>query len=257
VVVLEGGENCAPRNKAEETISRKLNFSCDIRLACQTNVTGDVKVRRLILDQEDVDIVKQLKENPTALSLGEEKELAILFCDITGFTSFSEEHLSYDVIHILNRYFLEMEKIVHQYKGSINNTMGDGFLALFGENGSDKSAFQSVQAALKMLEDMAHFNEYLHTNYKSKFKLRIGIHFGPVVLGSLGTTGGGRRTVIGDSVNLASRIETMNKEMGTQLVISETVYQQVKDSIEIGKHCHGTIRGKTGEYPLYEVLSLK
>lgn len=254
VVVVEGLENCLPRDKAETEIAKKLQLACDIRLACQTKIKGDVKARRLILDEEDMAIVKQLKENPKALSLGEEKKLTILFCDITDFTAFAEKQLSYDVIHILNRYFFEMKKVIERFLGKINNTMGDGFLALFE---SDSSALDAVSAATTILKEMNHFNEYLESNFKTRFKVRMGVHFGQVVMGSLGTTEDNRKTVIGDAVNLASRIEAMNKEMGTQLLISESVYEQVKDQIEVGKQCQGTIRGKTGEYSLYEIVGLK
>ena len=257
VLVLEGEEKCEPRNKAEKTISSKLNFPSNIRLACQTKISGDVKCRRLILDEEDVAVVKQMKEQPVPISLGEEKTIAILFADLTGFTTFAENHLSYDVIHILNRYFMDMEKVIKSFNGEINNYMGDGLLALFGCKNNDSVAMKSVQAALKMQDEMKRFNIYLKENYGTELKARIGIHYGPVILGSLGTSDEARNTVIGDSVNLASRIETKNKEMKTEILISQCVYEQVKDSIVVGKHCRAQIRGKSGDYQLFEVVGIK
>lgn len=257
ILVLEGEEKCTPRSEAEKTISSKLNFLSNIRLACQTKISGSVKCRRLILDDEDAAIVRQLKELREPVSSGEEKTLAILFADLTGFTTFAENHLSYDVIHILNRYFMEMGKVIEQFGGEINNYMGDGLLALFGGKNNSSAAINSVQAALKMQEELKQFNQYLKENFQTELKARIGIHYGPVILGSLGTSAKARSTVIGDAVNLASRIEAMNKEMNTQILISQCVYEQVKNKVITGKSCRGKIRGKSGDYQLFEIWGMK
>lgn len=253
VVVLEGIDSCLPRNEEEAIISAKLALPSDIRLACQTKIKGDVTVRRLIIDQEDIDLVKQMKENTTPVSLGEEKELAILFADIQGFTTFSEKHFSYDVIHVLNRFFQEMERVVELHQGQINNTMGDGFLALFEKENSQEAALNAVEAGLGILKEMEKLNQYLESLYKETLPVRVGIHYGELIMGTIGK----RETVIGDSVNLASRIEALNKEMKTDCLISETIYQKVQDKLILGKNCRGSIRGKKGSYQVYEVLGLK
>src|SRR4029077_10310577 len=115
----------SPRNDKETALAEKLGFSAEIRLACQTTVNGDVKLRRLILDSEDASLASNLAAERSPCSVGEEKRLAILFADIRGFTSFAEKMLPYDVIHILNRYFNKMGMIISSHSGRIDNYMGD------------------------------------------------------------------------------------------------------------------------------------
>jgi adenylate cyclase len=124
VIVLDGEENVLPRNEAEEKLARKKGFECNIRLACQTRVKGDVTVRRLVMDDEDIYLAAKHHGSTT----GKEQQLAVLFSDIRSFTSFSETNLAYDVIHMLNRYFYEIGEVILQYDGFIDKYMGDGIM---------------------------------------------------------------------------------------------------------------------------------
>ena len=132
VIILEGLENCAPRHPEEQAIAEMLRFEPQVRLACQTVVTGDVKLRRLVTDVlEDVDVDSLYVEGVEPCSIGVEKDILILFADIRGFTPFAEKLLHYDVIHVLNLFFQQAGKVIARYGGTINNYMGDGFMALF------------------------------------------------------------------------------------------------------------------------------
>ena len=91
VSVKVGIEGCAPRRKHERLLAERLHFSDEVRLACQTKISGDVTVRRLITDEQDIEFAKRIAEGHQAASIGEEKQVAILFADIRGFTSISEE----------------------------------------------------------------------------------------------------------------------------------------------------------------------
>ena len=256
VLVTGGLENCAPRTAPEHLLANRLHFGSDIRLACQTTVAGDVRLRRLVLDAEDEELTGSLAAGSAPSSVGEEKHLAILFADIRNFSTFSEALLPYDVIYVLNRYFHQMGKVISQHGGIINNYMGDGLMALFGVEDSAGAALNATRAGLAMLEAVEQLRPYLETVYDMSFQIGVGVHFGEVVVGTVGGTELKRLTAIGDTVNIASRIEAANKEAGTKLLISEDVYEQVKCDVAIGqKRLRVTLKGKSGEHTLYEVVS--
>jgi adenylate cyclase len=257
VEVMDGIEGCAPRTAAEQALADRLGFAPQLRLACQTTTNESVTMRRLILDDDDIALVDQRGRDAAPVTVGEERTLAILFADIREFTAFSEQLPPHDVVHVLNRYFHAMGREVSRFGGCIDNYMGDGFMALFGlrefeQEGS--AALHAVQAGLAMLETMDALKPYLETAYGRSFGMRIGIHFGEAVVGSVGATGRERITAIGDAVNFASRIESANKAIGTRLLISEPLYGRVGSQFRIGRSIHIPIHGKSGEYALYEVV---
>jgi adenylate cyclase len=255
VMILDGLEFCTPRTEKELAMAEHLNFCPSIRLACQTKITGDVNLRRLVLDDADVELASQLNKSLNTTSVGEEKEVAILFADIRGFTNFAEALVPYDVVHVLNRYFLRMDQAIMRNGGYIDNYMGDGLLALFGVESNDNASLNAVKAGLEMLEEMERLRPYLQTIYDRCWEIGIGIHYGEAVIGTIG--GSVRRnTIIGDSVNFASRIESANKELGTNLLVSERVYEMVKDRVLVNQRVKLRIKGKTGEYALYQVTGL-
>jgi len=256
LLVLAGLENCSPRSPKEHRIAEKLRFPPNIRLACQTHLSGPVTIRRLIIDDEDIEISSRpLLENNSAV-VGVEKGIVILFADIQGFTAFAETLMPYDVIHVLNRYFNLMGKVIRHYQGYINAYMGDGLMALFETADPASGAAQAIRAGLAMLREVEKLRPYLQDLYHRSFDIRIGVHYGQVVTGALGALGDRRETVIGDAVNVASRIETMNKQAGTRLLVSEVMYHLVKEKLHVGKCLEVNLAGKTEIHNLYEVLDI-
>ena len=257
VLILEGVEHCAPRNEKEEPLDERLHFGPEIRLACQTTVTGDVKIRRLVLDDEDVQLVSQFSAGKAPTSVGEEMNLAILFADIRGFTPFAERLLPYDVVHVLNRYYYEVGQAITRFGGHIDNYMGDGLLALFGMDQANGAALQAVKAGLGMIEAVEHLKPYVKAIYGRSFNIGIGIHYGEVIVGAVGAHQMKRVTAIGDAVNLASRIESATKQAGAKLLVSEATYAEIKDAALIDRTIRAALPGKSGEYALYEVVGLQ
>jgi adenylate cyclase len=121
---------------------------------------------------------------------------------------------------------------------------------------SDKAAEQAVRAGVEMLEELEKLNPYFETLYRHRLRIGIGIHCGCVVVGKLGASKNQTVTAIGDAVNLASRIEAANKQVGTSFLISEDTYQEVKDLAIVNQCVSVQIPGKSGEYPLYEVVGM-
>jgi adenylate cyclase len=258
VIIIEGLENCAPRNPEEQCIADMLRFDPKVRLACQTVVTGNVKLRRLITDiLEDVESTSLYIEGVEPCSIGLEKYVLILFSDIKGFTPFAENLLPYDVIYALNLYFQKVGEVIERHGGVINNYMGDGFMALFEAADPAEGALRSTKAGLELIEAVQDLEPYLKELYHKSFQIRVGLHYGQVVAGKLGSPGNKRMTVIGDTVNLASRIEAANKQAGTQFLISKDTYALVKEKVRTGQRVRVTLPGKSGEYELYEVVGLK
>lgn len=257
IEVLVGIDDCSPRSTAEQSLADRLRFDRTLRLACQTVPQADLTIRRLVLDDDDVELVNQRRSRAAGTAVGEERELAILFCDIRGFTAFSETLPPHDVVHVLNRYFHVMGPPITRFGGTINNYAGDGLMALFGmADENEDVALHAVQAGLAMLDAMQALMPYLETAYGRCFDVGIGIHFGEVVIGSVGAIGQERVTAIGDAVNLASRIESANKIAKTRLLISDAVYRQISSRLQAARSIDMPIAGKSGEYKLHEVLGL-
>ena len=257
VVLLEGRENVLPANATEKNILEALELDPHIRLACQAVPSGNLKLRRLVLDDEDVELSSLFIQGVQPGGTGVEKNVLILFLDIQGFTAFSENLFPYDVIHALNRFFNKMGAVIEKYGGRINNYMGDGFMALFEDQNPPAGALRAVRAGLDMLASERDLQPYLEGLYGKSFQVRIGLHYGQVVAGTVGASGNKKMTVIGDAVNFASRIEAANKKAGTQFLISEETFALVRDRVQVGQEFSFDLPGKTGTYHLYEVRGLQ
>jgi len=249
VAVVEGIEQCSPPNEDEQEIAQKLNFPHQIRLACQTQIQGDIQIRRMIADEVDMEIVNEQFSDQSGASLGAEKALTIVFTDIANYTSFVERFPPYDIVHVLNRYFKTMNKVIQAHHGFISDVAGDGILAVFGNNGGNpNSVLDALSAVQEMHQSLQQFNEYLDVNYQCSFGMRAGIHHGPVIMGPFDTGAMKKLAVIGDNVNMASRIETANKEFGTQTLLSQQAYEMISDQYPHHQVYETTLKGKRGNY---------
>ncbi len=257
VAILEGLDNCSPRNEAEQAIAEHLEFKPMIRLACQTQVTGSMSARRLVLDDEDEELAVESMSDPLAEAAGEELHVAILFIDIRGFTAFAERLLPYDVIHALNRYYRQVGRIIHRHGGVIDNYMGDGILTIFGLAETDRAVSRALQAGLEVLEAVEAMKPYFRALHGRSFDIGIGLHYGAVISGTIGWGDYKRRTIVGDAVNFASRVEAANKTVGTNFLISEDAYDRAGHEVQVNQCPPWEIRGKTGVYQLYEVVGAK
>ena len=254
VYVLEGLCNCSPRSEEEKHLAEDLGLPEDVRLACQTRISGNIKIRRGVVDDLDRDIVlKQIGDAP-GTRLGQEKDLAILFTDIVNYTQFAEALPAYDVVHVLNRYYQTMNGIIVKNSGIISDVAGDGILALFGVMGdSQNSVLDAIHTVYAMNSALKEFNVYLGQMYHRSFGIRAGINFGRVIIGSFDTGMMRKVSAIGDAVNLASRIEEANKALGTQLLISQQALEKITGMVEIHKKHIVKLKGKSGLYTLHEI----
>ncbi|GAA4371046.1 hypothetical protein GCM10023185_46150 [Hymenobacter saemangeumensis] len=252
VLVLDGLEQLPPRNAQEQELADRIRLPQSIRLACQTTATADVRIRRPVLDALDVQLATQELAQPD-LRLGEEKRLAILFSDIEDYTSFAERLPAYDVIHVLNRYFEVMGGVVRAHRGQISDYIGDGLMVVFGLEQPDTAVLDALAAGRAMQQAVEQLNPYLEQMYGRRFRTRIGLHYGEVVVGHIGVPGFRKLATIGDPVNVAARIESANKEFGTYFLVSQAVVDAAGPALTVRQGFVTPLKGKTGLHRLYEV----
>lgn len=204
------------------------------------------------------DIMRNVVKNIDELKLGGKKaNVTVLFADIRGFTSMSEKLSADEVSVILNEYFTEIEPIVTKYNGVINKFIGDAVMAIFGapieDNNHPKNA---VRCACEMLAKVDELQKKWLNEGKPKIEIGIGINTGEAFVGNIGSEKRMEYTVIGDMVNLASRIEGNNKIYKTNLLISSSTFDYVRGIVDTIKISNVKIRGKEHTLDLYEVIRL-
>ncbi len=256
VWILDGLDAAPPRTEVEQVLADKLSFSDDMRLACQLRPEGELRVRRLVLDETDLVMSNQL-DRSVATRTGDAKKVTIFFSDIADFTSLSENLSPYDVMYLLNRYFVQAGEIIEQNDGFIDKFVGDGVMAIFGIDDQPDAPLRAVNAALQTLAAVDRLKPFFASMYDIDFDIRIGLHYGEAVIGSLGSIGHERLTAIGDVVNVASRVEAANKEAGTRLLISDALLDEVADSVEIADFIRTRLRGTSERITLHEIARLK
>lgn len=204
------------------------------------------------------DVMQKVVKNIDHLALGGKRaNVTVLFADIRGFTSMSENMSAEEVSIILNEYFTEIEPIITKYNGVINKFIGDAVMAIFGEPIQDKNhALNAVKCANEMLEKVDELQKKWLAEGKPKIEIGVGINTGEAFVGNIGSETRLEYTVIGDMVNLASRIESYNKVYKTRFLISSTTYEKVRDIADVIKISEVSIRGKSKKLNIYEVLRL-
>jgi len=257
IVIVDGLENCSPRNPKEMLLARKLGFSDNVRLACQTRTSGDVTIRRAVLDPVDEHLVTHRAHDRPSDSAGEELCVTVLFVDVEDFTSFTESTQPYDLVHVLNRYYHVMGRVVADHQGRILDYFGDGLLCVFGLGGREQHAVDAVRAGLAMLDAVETFNEYLESCVQRRFRVRLGVNTGKVIVGTVGIPGMEKLAAMGDAVNFAARIESANKDLGTNFLVADSTRTLLADvdEIEIGARHRIQVKGKVGHHDVHEIVN--
>jgi len=220
VQILGDYEHLPVPDKMEKTTLRRINAGPDVRLACQLRPNRDVAVAPLLVPALEA----ALPANSQETSPGREREIAVLFVDIRHFTTLTETRLPFDVVFLLNRYFAIIGKAVEQAGGRLDKFIGDGAMALFGLNTAPEEACrQALKAAAAIVAEIEKLAAELAEELALPLRIAIGIHTGPAVVGTMGYGRVRSMTAIGDTVNVASRLESAAKEFEAAIVISEPV----------------------------------
>ncbi|MEW5818930.1 MAG: adenylate/guanylate cyclase domain-containing protein [Cyanobacteriota bacterium] len=205
------------------------------------------------------DVMAELLKDPNIAELeGKRAEITILFSDIRGFTTLSEKLSPDEVSKKLNTYFNKMEPIIHDYKGTLDKFMGDGIMAIFGApvQHSDH-AMLAIKAALEMQNKLEDLNKDWEKSGGLKFEMGIGINTGYCFVGNLGSKKRIQYTAIGDAVNIASRLEQLNKQFNTKIIISQFTYEKVRQLAEVRALKKESIRGRTEQVMIYELRGIR
>ena len=233
-------------NEDEKKVLARVGAPPGVRLACQLRPEpGRLQITPLL---PPTATVRDAFNRPAYLQ-GREEEIAVLFADIRSFTNFSEKKLPFDVVFVLNRYFSAMGTAVVSAGGHLDKFIGDGVMALFGiDSGRQQGCREALSAARAMSEGLEELNRSLENDLDEPLRIGIGIHAGPAIVGEMGYGQATNLTAIGDTVNTASRLETMTKEFGVELVVSEIVGDYAEIDLTVLRSEEVSIRGR--EQPL-------
>jgi adenylate cyclase len=220
-----------------------------VRLACQTCPAGDLAIKPLLPPSASA-----RDANRPGMVLAREQEVAILFLDIRGSTRLGERKLPYDVLFTLNQFFAEMSAALAETGGHYSNFTGDGLMAMYGVSGSiEEGCRNAVAGAAAMARRLDELNQRLAHDLPEPLRMGLGIHCGEVIVGSMGPPTAQTFTAIGDAVNVTARLESLTKDFGCALVLSEDVARRA--GLDMGAHPKRTtgVRGRVGEINVYAI----
>jgi adenylate cyclase len=221
------------------------------------------KVDRLFGKYVSPDVAQLIWKNRDEVSLSGEKRLVtVVFSDIRGFTTLSENTDPAMLLKLLNEYFEHMAKIIYENKGNLNKFIGDGLMIIYGAPLSDESvskdACNAVYSAIKMIKSVESLNEKWKKDYPEiNISIGVGIHTGEVIAGNIGSSQRLEYSALGDTVNLASRLEGVNKEKKTTIIVSENTYNHVKDKFDFLQLGSVKVKGRTKEVNIYTIKAQK
>ncbi|MEH2250526.1 GAF domain-containing protein [Nostoc sp.] len=250
-----------------QTLERSINLTVNPL----TNPEGGVRGGLVVL--EDISQEKRMKTTMSryltphvaeqvmalgedALMVGERKEVTILFSDIRDYTTLTENLGAAEVVSLLNQYFETMVEAVFNYEGTLDKFIGDALMAVFGAPLplTENHAWRAVQSALDMRRRLEEFNQRRIIQTQPQIHIGIGISSGDVVSGNIGSRKRMDYTVIGDSVNLSSRLEAVTKDYGCDILLSEFTYQLCSDRIWVRQLDKIRVKGKHQAVNIYELI---
>ncbi len=226
-------------------VKKKIKFESNIRKAFSRFVPEQI-----------IDELVEGADKEEKVGVGEKRDVAILFSDIRSFTNISERNKPETIVAFLNRYFTIMCTVIKKHGGTIDKFIGDAIMALFGAPVSyEDNARRAVAAAYEMREALATVPlDDLILPEGMNFNIGIGIHYGDVIVGSIGSKDKTDYSVIGDNVNLASRLEGLTKTYGSMILVSEAVKSDIKDDEFLFRHLDDVkVKGKANAVGIYAV----
>ncbi|MBM3648745.1 MAG: adenylate/guanylate cyclase domain-containing protein [Alphaproteobacteria bacterium] len=233
-----------PPSAEEQKVLARVGAPDNVRLACQVRPPpGHYRVTPLLPPAAGP--VEAYRRQPQAH--GGERYVAVLFADIRGFTSISEGKLPYDVVFLLNRYFRATGQAIEAAGGRLDKFIGDGVMAIFGlTNPPEMACRQALDAARRMAAALADLNEALSGDLEQPLRIGIGLHAGPTIVGEMGHGPATHLTAIGDTVNIASRLESLTKELSAELVVSQELLNRAGTDLTDHPSHDVEIRGRQG-----------
>ena len=211
----------------ERAYSQIKSYAFDAVLAGKK----EERVRQIFQKYVPNDVIERFFASPEKMLVGDNRKLSILFSDIRSFTTISEGMAPDDLVNSLNRYFSGQVDIIYGRKGIVDKYIGDAIMAIWGApEKHEDDALQSILSALEMTDALSKFNENQRKLGKCEFKIGVGINYGEVTVGNIGSERKMDYTVIGDAVNLASRMEGLTKTYHSEILISESPFEEMRQT---------------------------
>ncbi|HIK46601.1 MAG TPA: adenylate/guanylate cyclase domain-containing protein [Leptolyngbyaceae cyanobacterium M65_K2018_010] len=229
-----------------------------------SNRLEEQRLRRTLERYVAPSVAQEILNQPedfTSLTVGQRCQAAVLFSDIRGFSRLSYQLGAEETVSLLNTYLEVMVTAILQHRGTVDKFIGDAVMAEFGaplSQGASQDALNAVQAALAMRKALADLRQNLQAQGLPPLYHGIGISYGELVVGNVGSVKRLEYTAIGDTVNVASRIEGLTKSIGTDILITQPLYDLVKDQVIAVDHGHHVLAGREQEaVQVYGVIGLK
>jgi adenylate cyclase len=213
-------------------------------------------VKKLFGRYVSKDVFEQLMAHPDRAELGgKRREMSVLFSDIRGFTTVTEKGDAEALVAQLNEYFSRMVEIVFRHKGTVDKFVGDMVMALYGAPMDDSlHAEHAVKTAVEMVRELGQLNRLWATRGLPQLDIGIGVNSGDMIAGNIGSSAIMSYTVIGDNVNLGSRLESLNKEYGSRIIISDASRARLTGDYDIRPLGDVVVKGKTRAVAIFEVV---
>lgn len=252
VMILDGIKNCTNPTPAERSLANKLQFPVHVRLACQTKVTGDVQVRRLVIDNDDLDLVD---EQLLTGGGNAETKIVVLMASSRGANNFDEVNFPVDILYVMGKYFHRTRRLVEHQGGKINNYMAGWWMATFDTNTTDRAVERAVHAGLEILHSLEELNQLLKQLNYNPLQVRLTIHVGSAVMVPVDHKRPEFTTPIGDVITQVARLESASRNLNVGLLVSAPVKQELGQGAKVSRS--GIIEvGKT-EMLVYEITALE
>lgn len=215
------------------------------------------KVKNLFNKFHGSSITEDLMKRDVSIG-GQSKEVIVFFSDIRGFTAFSEKKKPEEVVAMLNEYFAVMVKIINSHGGIVDKFIGDAIMAVWGvPQSTNKDAHNAVKACLEMRKALAELNEKRMSRGESPIQIGMGLHSGTAISGTIGSEERMEYTIIGNTVNTGSRIESSTKAFGSDLLVSDTVLEKIGDSFLSEFAGAAEVKGRSEPLKLHKIRGFK
>lgn len=248
VEVLGDPAALPPPGDVERATLERVGAPPGVRLACQLRPLRDISVTPVLMPHRRRSRLPDVRET----SPGREQDIAVMFCDIRNFTGMTEKRLPYDTVFLLNRYFALVGQAVEESGGRIDKFIGDGAMALFGIDSTPRDGCRAaLRAARRIAADIERLHRELGLDFPTPLRVAIGIHAGPAIVGVMGYGRARSLTAIGDTVNVASRLEAAAKERDATLVVSEPAMRMAQADTEGLPAQVIQVRGRTKELRVF------
>ncbi|MEL7119958.1 MAG: adenylate/guanylate cyclase domain-containing protein [Bacteroidota bacterium] len=253
VRIIDGVQNVSPKTLKEKQMAKLRKWDPSVRLACQCYINGDVSIQRLIWSSGEVN---RLQAEVAPEGKAEERAVAILFCDIRNYTNISSNNASFDIAYMLNQFYTALSDPILMNNGIIYQYVGDEIVGVFGTTGgtSEKNCMDAIRAAKGMQYALDRLNKIQLKDFDFKLEIGIGVNFGRAYVGHLGHPTHRMFSVIGDPVNVASRIQGQTKKLGAPLLISDSTLRFLPTTIlDLGRTFDAQLNGKPTTVKIHEL----